>query len=390
MVRIQHHKKKINILILVFVIICGFIVIFSIYSQVTSNIPSTSASLTPTKNQNVQLEISRMNLHEKILSIMLFHTPGIDPNTVKAFISQYHPAGVILMDDNITNDIEQVRKLTKAIQNASSPYPSLIAVDEEGCSVKRIPSDYFPCANQLKDLPLKNTYTAFRDRSILLHDLGMNVNFGIIADITGNENSFIYPRVFGSDSNKVSDYVTTAIQGSQPYVFSTLKHFPGHGGTSEDSHNTIPENSMSKDDWLKSDYVPFKSGVQANSEFVMFGHLNFKNIDNNPASLSSKWHTILQKEVGFSGIMITDDMIMLQNSQDPQYKNMVKNAIQAMNAGNNILLYVNEYNLENEPVKHIDIDNLINGIESAVNSGEIDMNKFNESVFKVLEIRSRL
>lgn len=384
---------KLWIICFLFLLLGIFVVVLYIFFYMSprsiSKIQQIPISLTSNQNPDYRQRISEMSLHDKILSIMILHTPGTDTKKVTLFISKYHPAGVILMDDNVSKNNDQIRKLTAAIQEVSSPYPSLIAVDEEGCTVKRIPSDNFLCSEQLKNLSPKDTYSAFQKRSILLHDLGINLNFGIVADITDNESSFIFPRVFGADPNKVSDHIVAALQGSQSYIFSTLKHFPGHGRTSSNSHFIVPDILVSEDDWRSFDYLPFKAGIEANTEFIMFGHLNYKNIDDNPASLSPKWHSILQDD-GFKNIMITDDMIMLQKSQDPQYEDIVRNAIRAINAGNNILLYVNDYNLGEESIRHIDIEQLVSGIEDAVNLGEIDQDKIDASVEKVLEMRNRL
>ncbi|MDO8429217.1 MAG: glycoside hydrolase family 3 N-terminal domain-containing protein [Candidatus Daviesbacteria bacterium] len=383
-------KYLVILLILLGLIALGIYIFLNSSPKTLPKIPPTSTPGTNNTTSDLQQKISGMSLRDKILSLMILHTPGTDAKEIASFISKYHPAGVILMDDNISNNNDQIRELTSAIQEVSSPYPSLIAIDEEGCTVKRIPSDNFLCSEQLKSLSPKETYSAFQKRSIMLHDLGINLNFGIVADITGNESSFIFPRVFGADPKKVSDHIVAALQGSHPYVLSTLKHFPGHGRTSSNSHITIPDVLVSEDDWRSFDYLPFKAGIEANTEFIMFGHLNYKNVDDSPATLSSKWHSLLEKEAGFKNITITDDMIMLQKSQDPQYEDVVKNAIQAINAGNHILLYVNDYNLVEEPVRQIDIDQLVSDIEAAVNSGEVDQIKLNISAEKVLEMRAKL
>src|SRR3989344_7028826 len=289
-------KYLIIVLLLLGLIAVGFYVFLNLSPKTIPKIQPTPIPTTNNITSDLQQRISEMSLHDKILSLMILHTPGTDIYEVETFISKYHPAGVILMDDNVSDDKNQLRKLISSIQAVSSPYPSLIAIDEEGCTVKRIKSDNFLCAEQHKNLQPKDTLSAFQKRSIMLHDLGINLNFGIVADITSDEDSFIFHRVFGVNPKKVSDHVVAALQGSQSYVFSTLKHFPGHGRTSDNSHITIPSILINKDEWENSDYLPFKAGIEANSEFIMFGHLIYKEIDNSPATLSEKWHTILQED----------------------------------------------------------------------------------------------
>jgi beta-N-acetylhexosaminidase len=330
-------------------------------------------------------------LREKVASLLILHTPGTDPEKAAAFIKKYRPAGLIIMDDNINQqNLDRLKELTQAVQQASSPYPSLIAIDQEGCSVKRIKSDLLPCAEDLKTKPTTETKEAFQKRAILLKQHGVNLNFGLVADITEDKDSFIYPRVFGSTPDEVAGHIMAAVDGEQTHVFSTLKHFPGHGRTSADSHTSVPEVAIDEVAWMQTDAIPFVQGISSNAEFVMFGHLIYRSVDTSPATLSKIWHEKLSQDLGFKGIMITDDMIMLQKSEVEEYSDIVKNAVAALNAGNHIILYVNEYNLEEEPIRHIDIDALITGIEEAVKSGDLKESVINANVEKVNELRSRL
>ena len=167
-----------------------------------------------------------------------------------------------------------------------------------------------------------------------------------------------------------------------------MKHFPGHGATALDSHATIPLVKLPKGDWLKKDFLPFRMGIDQGTEAIMFGHLIYKDVDDKPASLSLKWHFFLCKEIGYKGITVTDDMIMLQMSGKRKYRDPIENAISAINAGNDIILFVNDYS--KEPIRQINIDRLMSGVEAAVKAGNINEDLLNLAVKRVIQHRKKI
>lgn len=384
-------KLRLGLLSIVILVIATFLVgvaYFPKNNQSSQLNSSTTPMNTPSQDAKFDAAVNAMSLNDKILSLLILHPPGTDSNQLKNFVSTYHPGGVILMGDNIPSDLSQLKDITSGLQNVAGSYPLLIATDEEGCTVKRIPSDNLPCAPDLQEASPSSTTQAFQQRSVMLKNLGINLNFGIIADVTSNPNAFIYPRVFGGDPDQVGERVAAAVEGSKNGTFSTLKHFPGHGETIDDSHTLIPLVSISKDQWEQKDAVPFISGINAGADFIMFGHLTYQSVDTKPASLSLKWHQILTDELHFQGIMITDDMIMLQESGLPEYQDVVTNAVEALNAGNTMLLYVNSFNTSQQP-GYIDIEKLVNGIAAAVQEGKLPESTINADVKKVLLMREK-
>lgn len=334
----------------------------------------------------VDKQIKTMSLKQKIASLFIFHTPGTDIATIKNYLDAYQPGGLIFMQDNIPESINELSEITNQIQtNKELPY--LFAIDEEGGVVHRLPDDNFPAANDLKTQSIQSTESAFHERALLLKKAGMNLNFGIVADVTDNPESFIYPRVFGGNPTNVGDRVSAAVCGESGLVLSTLKHYPGHGEAEADSHFSIPITTISLDEWQKRDELPFKQGINAGAQFVMFGHLAYNQVDTKPASLSVKWHEILQNQDKFEGVSITDDMVMLQQSNDPNYSDPVKNAVGAINSGNTMLLYVLDHG---GGATLIEPGTLIDGVMDAVNKGDIKMNIINNNVRKTMELRHNL
>nr|WP_244960650.1 glycoside hydrolase family 3 N-terminal domain-containing protein [Pseudoclavibacter chungangensis] len=305
-----------------------------------------------------------MSVRDRIASLLVFHLPGTDPQALGAFVDEVRPGGLIFMGDNIGDSPDAVAALAGAVQDPSLPL--LLAVDQEGGDVNRLPGDSWPAGEQLHGLDGTVVGNAFAARADLVVRCGLNTNFGIVADVTADPASFIFSRSLGTTPDESSAHVTAAVEAeSAASVLSTLKHFPGHGAAPGDSHSSVPHTDMSLDTWRTTDALPFAAGVDAGAPMVMFGHLVYSSVDDVPATMSTRWHEILRDDLGFDGIMISDDMVMLENSGDPAYANRLDNAIRTLDAGMTMLLYVAD---GQQPV---DPGELIDGLEAAVSDGRI-------------------
>lgn len=329
----------------------------------------------------VEDTIASMSLEEKISSLIVANQPGLDPAALQAFVSGNSLGGFIVMGSNVPETPEQLKGITSALRG-SAELPRLIAIDEEGGLIKRLPYDAFAGADTLRNEPVIETQQAFTGRGDLLQDVGVNLNFGIVADISADPLSFIYGRSFGADGTQAGERVSAAVTGEDSSVMSTLKHFPGHGSAPGDSHVGVPTSPLTYDQWLATDAVPFEDGINAGAEFVMFGHLSYPAIDATPSSLSSTWHEILRSQLGFTGVIITDDLTMLEHSQIPAYADRTTNAIAALAAGNDVLLYV--------AGADFDAPSLVSAIALAVRSGQLSEAQIDDSVTRVLTLRREL
>ena len=333
-----------------------------------------------------RMAVSKMSLEEKLRSLLMLHYPGTDPATLQSFMSTTGAGGFILMGNNIPVTEAQLVSVSSAL-TINPELPALIGIDEEGGDVTRLPYDTFAGANALRGAPVSATLEAFTGRGALLQGLGINTNFGIVADQTDDSHSFIYSRSFGGVASETSPRVSAAVSGEQGHVFSTLKHFPGHGSAPGDSHVSIPASSLSLEQWQASDAVPFLAGIDAGAELVMFGHLSFASVDSTPSSLSKTWHDYLRTSMGFDGVIITDDMMMLQRSGVPELTNDVENAIRAVEAGNDVLLYVLGADYA---ASEVNPDALIAGLMDAVTTGRIPEEQVTQSVLRVVTLRRSL
>ncbi|MDQ4137377.1 MAG: glycoside hydrolase family 3 protein, partial [Actinomycetota bacterium] len=191
---------------------------------------------------------------------------------------------------------------------------------------------------------------------------------------------FIRSRTLGDTPAAAAPRVAAAVQGERGRVLSTLKHFPGHGVAPGDSHSSIPGTGMGYDEWRETHALPFEAGIGAGAELVMFGHLRFDAIDDAPATLSARWHDILRDDLGFDGVAVTDDLSMLEHSGEPEYADPVQNAVQALEAGNDLLLFVG----------HLDVDAAVRAVTEAVESGRIPEERLDQAALRVLALRHSL
>lgn len=333
-----------------------------------------------------EVRLAGMTLEQKIASLFMVHVGGPDPAATRAYLEANGIAGVLLLGDNVPGGTDQTAAYTQALRSGtpgsggSAGLGTLVAIDEEGGIVARLEADTYPSAETLKAEPVAATTDAFRQRAALLSATGMSVNFGVVADVTGDPSSFIFERALGTDADSASERVAAAVEAERGTVFSTLKHFPGHGAAAGDSHRSVPTTDLPLDAWRSEDAPPFAAGIDAGAELVMFGHLVYSSVDSAPASLSRPWHDILRDELGFEGVAVTDDLLMLEASGVPAYADRTANAIAAIDAGNDILLYNTT----------VDVPQLVASVAWAVRSGQLSAETVDEAALRTLELRREL
>ncbi|WP_253259427.1 glycoside hydrolase family 3 N-terminal domain-containing protein [Subtercola boreus] len=342
--------------------------------------PSTAVTPAELAAIYAATRMQSMTLAQKIAAMFMVQVPGTDPTPMKAYLEANRPSGFLLLGNNMPGSAEALAAQLAAATSAPAATPGLaplISIDEEGGDVARLDQDVFPGADRLKSLPVEDTGASFTQRAALLKAAGVSVNFGTVADVTADPASFIFDRVLGTDPASASARVAASVAAENGSVFSTLKHFPGHGETPADSHTSIPTTDLSMEGWQTRDMPSFAAGVDAGAPLVMFGHLTYSSVDAAPASLSVRWHEILRGELGFTGVAVTDDMLMLQHSGLPEYADATSNAVRAVSAGNDMLLYN----------AAIDMAPSIAAITTAVQEGQISERQIDESVVRILTLQ---
>jgi beta-glucosidase-like glycosyl hydrolase len=231
-----------------------------------------------------------------------------------AQMEKVKPGGVVLFSWSL-KDVDSARDLIQKLKNLDFlKAPLFIATDHEGGRVLRLRKGLTPFPDAHSVGATENTEYARqvgRFMGIELGALGFNMNLAPVLDI-GNGKSFLENRIWGSDPEKVAQMTTAFIQGlSSEGVIPVAKHFPGHGGTAVDSHFDLPVITKSWADYWKTDLLPFRRAVTAGLDAMMSAHVQVPAVSDEPASISQKFITqVLREQLGFKGLIITDDLEM--------------------------------------------------------------------------------
>lgn len=362
------------------------LILAAIVTAVTANTGTHPALVQPADNSGVatlaERLVAEMTTAEQAASIVMGQISTQDPAALSAYMADTGLGGFILMGANIPATEAELQTVTAALMTDPT-LPPLIAIDQEGGYVSRLPWDEFPASSTLKDRPGADTAAAFAARASLVARGGANVNFGIVADTTPDRSSFIFGRSLGTDPQSAAERTAAAVTAEEPFVASTLKHFPGHGAAPGDSHQLIPTTDKSLHQWQQSDAVPFVAGIDAGASMLMFGHLSYTAVDAAPASLSARWHEIAREDLGFEGVMVTDDLGMLQSTGIAQYADPVANAVAAVAAGNDLVLMIAHSTPDTAA-------QLTAGIADAVEAGTLPAERLQNAAERVVTMRLEL
>ena len=227
-------------------------------------------------------------------------------------------AGVILFQRNILS-FRQLFELCQELKSLASKRKAssyfFIGMDLEGGKVNRLahlkegPS--WPSALQMSRLPKEKLFQLARKKGLLLSALGVDINFAPVADILLKNSSVLETRTFGNQQKKLTSCVLTYARGlAEGGVMPCLKHFPGHGGVAEDSHESLPKDTRSLKS-LTPQIAIFKQALTAPVPFVMTAHLEFARVERGSATFSKFFlRQILREQLHFKGVIVSDDIDM--------------------------------------------------------------------------------
>lgn len=330
------------------------------------------------------MNINELSLEEKIGQMLCLSFHGTEYNEqLKTLIEKYNIGTIIEFGRNIEN-IKQVYKLNYDIYKHSK-YPIFIGLDHEGGMVRRVMNDitYLPGAMALFNASDEELYTIYNQVGKELKQLGFNMNFMPSVDVNNNPlNPVINSRSYGDNANLVAKKGNIAAHAMMDAeVLSTPKHFPGHGNTNVDSHLGLPIVNNKMEEIEETELKPFQDVINTNVDGIMVGHILYTNIDNTfPSSLSYNIITKLLKEkMGFKGLIITDSLTMSAIYKKYSIRDIIKYSV---NAGNDIIMFCGEANM-------YDQDTIVKEFIDLVKTNEIPMERINESVKKIIELKNR-
>ncbi len=298
--------------------------------------------------------------------------------------------GIIFFKHNIKNS-RQFRIFVKSLKELPVDHSILLAVDEEGGLVRRLRKNQgfeeFPSAAHVgAKLTISEAYDLYAGMAAQIHQTGLNLNLAPVVDVNINKISPAIGqlnRSFSRNPGEVFDYSEAFIRAhNDAGVLTTLKHYPGHGSSREDSHNGITDITST---WRSSEKVPFQRMIDsAEVDMIMAGHLMDRGVDPKyPASISrSHIQVRLRDDMGYAGIVITDDLQMGAIIKRFDLEEII---ISAINAGCDILQFSDPLDLdENLPLKIREI------VLQAIENGQIDPQRIHESYARIIDLKTKL
>ena len=355
--------------------------------------PTPTPEPTPTPDPEVQLQarvqsiLSGMTLREKLCQMMLVYPSTLTGTTAVTAVEEgdlkaleSYPVGGLLFNTENMVSADQVAKLLSDFQDAS-PIPLFLTCDEEGGRVGRlmrtVGTTRVDAMLTFKD---QGGETARQNAATIGGDmarLGFNLDLAPVADVlTEPSNTVIGDRAYSDDFAQAAELIPAAVQGFHDGgVACVLKHFPGHGGTTGDSHYGSAYVDRTLDQLRAGELLPFQAGIDAGADAVMIGHLIVPDVSEDPAVFSYKLVTeLLRKEMGFSGVVMTDALAMKAISD---HYGDGEVAVRAVQAGVDMLLCP------------MDLDTAIDALTQAVEEGTIRESRIDESVERILLLKLR-
>ena len=334
----------------------------------------------PPEPDPAEVYVDGLTLEQQVAQLFFARCPDVDAADLAA---QYDIGGYILFGRDFEGQTpESVTQTIQSYQDAAAT-PMLIGVDEEGGTVTRV-SLYaaFRAAGRFQSPQalfaeggLKRIEEDTVEKDALLASLGINVNLAPVCDVSTDPADFINARAFGQDAEATSEYVRTVVQQMKTDGMGmVLKHFPGYG-SNVDTHTGIAHDTRPIEQFQQSDFLPFAAGIETGAQAILVCHNIVACMDDTlPASLSPAVHDVLRDELGFDGVVMTDDLVM-QAITD--YTGDADAAVLAVQAGNDMLIssdFVTQYN----------------AVLAAVEDGTITADRIRESAVRVVHWKIEL
>ena len=328
--------------------------------------------------EKVDKLVANMSDADKVGQLMMIGIHGKTLNDdAKFMLNEYRVGGIILFDRNMESK-DQVKSLITDINKTGKSAgltPLFIGIDQEGGAVARMEAQLIkvPPAEELGKEPIEQAVSLAKQSGTELKDLGFNINFAPVADL-----GLTYGRSFSTNPDDVVRYASAVGKAyDEAGLWYSYKHFPGIGKTDVDLHADTSVVPVSKETLLNEDtkvFVDLIKQSKPNTYAIMVSHAMYPQIDaDHPSSLSKAIITDwLRKDMGYNGVVVTDDMDMGALAKHYTFGDM---AVQSILAGSDILLVCHEYEHMQEAY---------NGLMKAVKDGRISKERLDESVKRIL------
>ncbi len=336
------------------------------------------------KVDEIEESIKSMTLEEKVGQLIIAGFDGLEisDHTID-LINKYKLGGFILFARNIESPKQTIDLLNNLkLENSNNPIPLFLSIDEEGGKVSRLPSSYIKLPEAIKFGDKDNKEISYGLGEILgkrVKSLGFNIDFAPVLDIYSNpKNKVIGSRAYGSTSERVVNNGIEVMKGIRNTgIIPAVKHFPGHGDTSLDSHIDLPRVNKNLDQLKSLELKPFKEAIKQDVEIIMVAHILYPEIDPNyPGSISRRIiQDLLRDEMKYNGLVASDDMTMGAIIKNYALEDGVLNFIKS---GGDLALICHG---DENPILAID------KIIEAVNNGEILEEEIDEKVYRIIKLK---
>ena len=328
--------------------------------------------------EKVDKLVANMSDADKVGQLLMIGIHGKTLNDdAKFMLNEYRVSGIILFDRNMESK-DQVKSLITDINKTGKSAgltPLFIGIDQEGGAVARMEDQLIkvPPAEELGKESIEQAVSLAKQSGTELKDLGFNINFAPVADL-----GLTYGRSFSTNPDDVVRYASAVGKAyDEAGLWYSYKHFPGIGKTDVDLHADTSVVPVSKETLLNEDtkvFVDLIKQSKPNTYAIMVSHAMYPQIDaDHPSSLSKAIITDwLRKDMGYNGVVVTDDMDMGALAKHYTFGDM---AVQSILAGSDILLVCHEYEHMQEAY---------NGLMKAVKDGRISKERLDESVKRIL------
>ncbi len=349
---------------------------------------TAASAATTTSSSSTDPAVARMSLEEKVGQMMMIGFDGTAPDdSLKKMIQDRHIGAVILYGPNISSH-DQVAQLDSSLQQlaaqAGQPAQLMIATDQEGGKTRRFmdigPNYSEPFIGSMRGGAGADSATVlsfYAGRG--LKDLGINTDLAPVADVTSGYNSVMDTRSYGDDPKVTAELVAAAVKGfNDSTTISCVKHFPGLGSAEDDPEQTLPTITRDLASIQSTDLPPFQAAIKADVPMIMVGHEAVPALDpaKTPASLSRPIITgLLRSQLGFQGVIITDDLEMGAITASPGDA-----AVAAIAAGADMVMFAHT------PAKQ---QQAYDAIIAAVKSGKLKEDDIDKSVERILKMKRR-
>ncbi len=373
-------EAEIRVHVRAVIVLLFAMVAIAMLSEVSRQNWNSKVTAFPTKTEEAIDNYARQLLREMTLEQkvgqMFYAADGTDPETA----AEYHLGGVLLQTAQLDHFSKaETAAVLRGYEEAGS-LPMFVGVNEEGGEINTV--SVLPQIRQKSFLSPREILTTggmklvdhdAREKSDLLRELGVNMNFAPVCDVVTDTNAMMYPRSAQGDTDDVCRYVDTVVTAMHDRkIVGVLKYFPGYGDLPAKEHTDVLTDTRTIEELRATAFVPFARGIDAGAQAVMMGNVIVKAVDAKlPAGLSPEVYKLLRRELGFDGVIVSSDLNALGMGH---YGKGDALAVMAVRAGCDLVL----------------TDDWQKGIEAvaqAVRSGEIAMERIDESVLRILKLK---